>query len=80
MTVTVYSTTTCSFCVQLEQWLRSQGVTYTKVLLDQDTSAKDRIIAASGFRSVPITQIDVNGSTQFILGFDVPRLHAELAR
>ncbi|HEU5186987.1 MAG TPA: glutaredoxin family protein [Candidatus Saccharimonadales bacterium] len=79
MTVTLYSTTTCTFCVQLEQWFTRQGVTYTKILLDQNPAVKNQVIAQSGFRSVPITQIDRGDATQFVLGFDVPRLQQALA-
>lgn len=79
MKITVYSTTTCTFCVQLEKWLTSKELPYTKFMLDQDEELKNKVIEESGFRSVPITLIEKDdNSKEYIMGFDVPKLSATL--
>ena len=78
MKITVYSTTTCTFCVQLEKWLTSKNLPYTKVMLDQDEELKNKVIEDSGFRSVPITLLEKEDSKEYILGFDTQKLGASL--
>ena len=50
--VTVYSKNNCPFCVQAKNLLKLKGVDYTEIKIDEDTSAKDFILA-EGHRTVP---------------------------
>ena len=50
--LTVYSKNNCPFCVQAKNLLRLKGVDYTEVKIDEDSSAKDFILA-EGHRTVP---------------------------
>ncbi len=71
MKVTVYSTTTCPFCVQLKRWLNEQHIEYTDYLVDQNPYAAQMMIQQSGQMGVPFTTIEHDGGgVDKIVGFD----------
>ena len=76
--VTVYSTTTCPYCVMLKTWLNDQKVEFKEYLVDQNPIAAQQMINLSGQRGVPFTTIEEDDQITKILGFDVPRLKATL--
>jgi len=64
--VKVYSTPTCPWCTRVKEYLRSQNIRFTDVDVSKDQSAADRMVAKSGQRGVP--QTEING--RMIVGFD----------
>ena len=71
MKVTVYSTTTCPYCVMLKKWLDDKGVEYTEYLVDKNPYAAQMMIQQSGQSGVPFTTIETDeGKVEGILGFD----------
>jgi glutaredoxin len=69
--VTVYSTTTCPYCVMLKRWLDDNKVEYTDYLVDKNPYAAQIMIRQSGQSGVPFTSVeDESGATQGIIGFD----------
>lgn len=76
--ITVYSTTTCPYCVMLKTWLNDQKVEFKEYLVDQNPIAAQQMINLSGQRGVPFTTIEEDDQITKILGFDVPRLKATL--
>lgn len=72
MTITIFSTTTCPYCKQLKDYLKSKNVAFTERLIDADEAAqKDMAVISNGFLGVPFTLIvDDAGGTQTVLGFD----------
>lgn len=71
MKITVYSTTTCPYCVQLKQWLDSRSITYTNYMVDQNPIAANNMINLSGQMGVPFSTIDFgHGRMEKIIGFD----------
>ncbi len=72
MNITIYSTTTCSFCHALTAWLDKLGITYTKKVTDEDPAALDEFMAINdGNLGVPFTVVtDDDGQSTKILGFD----------
>lgn len=76
--ITVYSTTTCSYCIMLKSWLQSKDVEFTEYLVDYNRIAADNMVRLSGQMSVPFSTIEYDdGSVEKILGFD--RQHFEKA-
>ncbi|MFZ1360665.1 MAG: glutaredoxin family protein [Candidatus Saccharimonadales bacterium] len=70
MKVTVYSTTTCPYCVMLKKWLDEKGVEYTDYMVDKNPYAA-QMMQQSGQSGVPFTTIeDGNGKIDGVLGFD----------
>lgn len=55
--ITVYTRTTCSYCVQVKKLLDMKGKTYTVINIDDDPAAEASIIAKSGARTVPVVTV-----------------------
>ncbi|HOI10061.1 MAG TPA: glutaredoxin domain-containing protein [Myxococcota bacterium] len=72
--VTVYSTTTCPWCVRLKDYLRRRGVSFTDVDVSRDQAAARRMMAKSGQMGVPQAEIDGH----MVVGFDRDRIDALL--
>ncbi len=75
MSITIYSTTTCSFCHALKVWLDSQDIKYTNKVTDEDPTAMAEFMQVNdGFIGVPFTVItDDSGNETKIVGFDQPK-------
>lgn len=74
--VTVYSTTTCPYCVQLNHWLNDKKIAFTEYKVDINPVAAQSMMLQSGQRGVPFTVIEEEGlPTQKILGFDLANLN-----
>ena len=80
MNITVYSTTTCPYCLMLKNYLKEKKVTYTEKLVDQDETAKEEMLKDSGgFMGVPFTVISKDdGSKETVVGFDQGKLNQVL--
>ena len=48
MKVTVYSTTTCPYCVMLKKWLDDKGVEYQEYTVDTNPYAAQMMAMQSG--------------------------------
>ncbi|KKQ93595.1 MAG: Glutaredoxin [Candidatus Woesebacteria bacterium GW2011_GWB1_39_10b] len=77
MQVTVYSTTTCPYCKMLKDYLDEHKTVFIEKLVDQDDSAREEMMKASGgFLGVPFTVIvKDDGSKDTIIGFDKNRVN-----
>jgi len=64
--VTLYTSAACAYCSAAKQFLRSRGLDWTEIRIDQDPDARARMIEMTGRSSVP--QIFV-GDTH-VGGFD----------
>jgi len=80
MTITVYSTTTCPYCKMLKDYLKEKNLAYVEKLVDQDESARNEMMSASGgFLGVPYTVIEKeDGGKESVIGFDQGRLNTIL--
>lgn len=72
--VTVYSTSTCPYCVMLTRWLNDKKIKYTEYKVDKNPFAAQMMVSMSGQMGVPFTTIEDDGEVEKILGFDVQRL------
>lgn len=80
MKITVYSTTTCPYCVMLKRWLDEHKISYTNYMVDLNPIAAQNMINLSGQRGVPFTTIEHdNGQLDKILGYDIARFQQALA-
>lgn len=64
--VTIYTTTSCPYCVQAKRLLTHKGVAYKEIDVTADAVLRQTMIEASGRRTVP--QIFIG--EQSIGGFD----------
>ncbi len=77
--VKIYTTSTCAYCRAEKAFFDAKGVKYEEAHADTDVEAAKEMIAISGQMGVPFTVITHDDGHQVgILGFDQPRLSAEL--
>ncbi len=79
MKITVYSTTTCPYCVMLKKWLESKSIEFTNYMVDQYPIAAQHMVNLSGQMGVPFSTIEYeDGRTENIVGFNRPKFEAAL--
>ena len=76
MTVKVYSTPTCPWCIRAKQFFKEEGVAFDDVDVSSDVNAAREMVQKSGQMGVPV--IDFNG--EIIVGFDEPRIRQLMAK
>lgn len=64
--VKVYSTNTCPWCVKAKNYLKSVGVEFEELNVQENMTARDEMINKSKQMGVPV--LDINGTV--IVGFD----------
>lgn len=76
MNITIFSTTSCSTCHILTEWLDKQGVPYTKKVTDEDPAAMMEFMSVNdGLIGVPFTVIEGDDGQQTkFSGYDVAKL------
>lgn len=80
MKITVYSTTTCAYCMMLKRWLDDQKIVYTNYLVDHNPVAAQNMVRLSGQMGVPFSTIEFDdGSMEKIIGFDQNRFELAFA-
>jgi len=65
MKVSVYSTTTCPYCVMLKKWLKDKDIEFDDIYVDRDRAAAQRMVKLSGQMGVPFTTIEGRGRRNF---------------
>ncbi|MBL7055372.1 glutathione S-transferase N-terminal domain-containing protein [Candidatus Woesearchaeota archaeon] len=75
MTVKVYSTKTCPWCVKVKEFLTEKGVKYEDVDVGADPKAANEMVEKSGQMGVPVTEIN----NQIIIGFDKEAIEKALS-
>lgn len=63
--VTVYSTSTCPYCVMAKDWFKQNGVPYEDKNVGVDQAAAREMVTKSGQMGVPVVEID----GQIMVGF-----------
>ncbi len=77
--VLVYSTTTCPYCHMEKEYLKSKGVEFEEIVLDQQPDKLQEFIAKCGNMGVPCTHIiHEDGKEEHILGFNKPLIDTAL--
>ncbi len=81
MEITIYSTTTCSYCHALRAWLEKQSIPYIYKLTDEDDTAMNEFMSLNeGMLSVPFTVIKAeDGTVSKITGFDQKKFKEALS-
>jgi len=74
MSVIVYSTNNCPWCVKAKEYLTSVGVKYESVDVSTDKEAAAEMVQKTRQRAVPVTKI----GDRYIVGFDKDALNSAL--
>lgn len=72
--VKVYSTNVCPWCVKAKEYLKSQGVAFEELNVQEDMAAREEMVKKSKQMGVPV--LDINGTV--IVGFDKPAIDKAL--
>ena len=64
--VKVYTTNTCPWCDKAKNYLKSKGIAFEELNVQDDMVAREEMVKKSKQMGVPV--LDVNGS--IIIGFD----------
>ena len=70
MSVRVFSTPTCPFCVTLKNFLKEHNIQFEDIDVVQDGLAREEMVKKSGQMSVPVIEID----GQIVVGFDQEKI------
>ncbi len=76
VTVTLYTTPTCPWCVRTKEFLKKKKVKYTELNVVEDENAREAMVKKSGQMGVPV--IDIDGT--IIVGFDEAALEKLLGK
>ena len=74
MTVKIYTTTHCPYCVMAKDFFKKNDIKYTEVNVEEDEAGAEEMIEKSGQMGVPV--IEING--QIIVGFNKPAIEKAL--
>lgn len=74
MSVTIYSTPSCGFCVKVKDYLKSKNVPFTDINVANDPGKAEEMVRKSGQMGVPV--VDING--KIIVGFNRPEIDKAL--
>jgi glutaredoxin-like YruB-family protein len=76
MSVTIYSTPTCSYCNLAKDYFKQNNIQFTDYNVARDLQKADEMVKKSGQMGVPV--IDING--KIIVGFNQPEIDKALHR
>jgi len=72
--VKIYSTSTCSYCIRLKEFLKSNNIEFEAIDVGVDQDKAQEMMDKSGQMGVPV--IDIDG--EIIVGFDKDRISKSL--
>lgn len=70
--ITVYTTSTCAYCVMVKKFLTMKGKEFKVVNLDEEPEVRQSLWEKTGAMTVPIT----NKGDEYIIGWNPARLAA----
>ena len=76
MTVTVYTTPTCSWCKKVKEYLKEKKIEFAEKDVAEDEKARNESVEKSGQMGVPV--IDIDGI--IIVGFDQKKIDEALGK
>lgn len=79
--ITVYTRTTCAYCVNVKKYLDMKRQDYRVVNLDEDPELANEVIAKSGARTVPVIVVrdQESGAENITVGWNPGQLAAAIA-
>lgn len=73
--VKLYSTVSCPYCRMEKAWLEGNKINHEVVYVDQNQEEAVKMVRKTGQMGVPVAEIEFeDGDSQFVIGFDVPKL------
>lgn len=80
-TITIYTTNTCAYCVMVKKWLKTKGLSYEEVNLEEHPERQTEMMELSGQMAVPVTVVaDTEADYKDItIGWNPGKLGAAIA-
>jgi glutaredoxin len=79
--VTIYTRTTCAYCVQVKKYLDMKQQSYEVINLDERPELAEEVIRKSGAMTVPVVTVSEDGGDERVasIGWNPAALNAALA-
>ena len=78
--ITIYTTNTCSYRPMVKQYLRSKGLPYEEINLENHPEMQAEVFEKSGALTVPVTIVTKQDDTQdVVIGYNLSRLAPAVA-
>lgn len=78
--IIIYTTNTCSYCPMVKQYLKTKGLPYDEVNLEDHPERQEEVFKASGALTVPITIVTKQDNSQeVVVGYNLSRLAPAIA-
>lgn len=78
--ITIYTTSTCSYCPMVKQYLASKGLDYKEVNLEDHPEEQAKVFEMSGALTVPVTIVTKQDDSQdVVVGYNLARLAPAVA-
>ena len=78
--ITMYTTTTCAYCVMVKRWLQSKDLAYEEVNLDKKPELRAEVSRLSGGMTVPVIVVTKSDDSQeVIVGWNLAKLAPAVA-
>lgn len=74
--VKVYSTPDCSWCKKSKEYLKSRGIEFLEVDVQNDLEGREEMVSLTGQMSIPVIRV----KDDFVIGFDREKIDAYLAQ
>ncbi len=78
--ITVFTTSTCSYCPMVKRYLQTKGLSYDEVNLEDHPERQAEVLQMSGALTVPVTVVTkTDDSQEVIVGYNLQRLAPAIA-
>lgn len=78
--ITIFTTTSCAYCVMVKKYLGAKGHRYDEVNLDQNPERQAEAFKLSGALTVPVTVVTKHDeSREIIVGYNLTKLAPAVA-
>lgn len=78
--ITIFTRTTCAYCVMVKKYLGAKGQAYEEVNIDEHPEREAEARELSGTVSVPVTVVmQADDSTDVIVGYNLAKLASAVA-
>lgn len=79
MKITVFTTKSCAYCPMVKKYLKNKNREFDVVDVTDNMEKRIELQKLTGYTTVPITQLEENGTSKFIVGFQPGLLAQALA-
>ncbi len=78
--ITVFTTSSCAYCVMVKRYLGSKGRDYEEINLDEHPERQAEALKISGALTVPVTVVTKQDNTQeVVIGYNLTKLAPAVA-